>query len=574
MNAKSQILLLMILNLSIALLSGCSGSERVTPQAAKPLGTSTTTLSDEIALQHFIEGSMLDQKGEYANAILEYQDALTRKQDPAVYHAMAKDYSLLGKNELAMQMGREAVRLNPENRTFHETLAEVYLNAFELDGAIKEYEQVVRLDSSSFEGWINLSRLWQVKNPAKGLEVYQQLLNRFGPNADAYFQMAQIYNSLNKLDKAAEALKGLLSVDPANFEVKKALGDTYLRLDSVNAALKIYDELAELRPENLEVRAATAHAYLVKQDYDHAAQQFDAILRKDTLSADEQLRFGQVFVSFIREDSAVVPYALKLFKKISAAYPKDWRPYWFLGAIDNVMRDDSSALMNFGKVKELAGWNADGWVGVASVYYDRNRFDEAIDMLIKAKKAVPDDFRIHFLLGISYQRNHQPTDAASALERALQLDEKNVECLSALGLVYDELKRHEDSDSMYERAIRIDSKNHLLLNNYGYSLAERGIQLDRALAMAKEAVRQQPLNQSYLDTFGWIYFRRGEYEEAERYIRKAIELGSTSPVIHEHLGDIYFKMAQKDKAMEYWKKALQFDGSNTALQEKIQRGSL
>ena len=127
---------------------------------------------------------------------------------------------------------------------------------------------------------------------------------------------------------------------------------------------------------------------------------------------------------------------------------------------------------------------------------------------------------------------------------------------------------------MYERAIRLDPKNHLLLNNYGYSLAERGIQLERALSMAREAVRQQPVNQAYLDTYGWVYYRMGQYDEAERYVKKAIDLGSTSPVIHEHLGDIYFKLAQKEKAMEYWQKALKFDSTNESLKEKIQRGSL
>ena len=66
----------------------------------------------------------------------------------------------------------------------------------------------------------------------------------------------------------------------------------------------------------------------------------------------------------------------------------------------------------------------------------------------------------------------------------------------------------------------------------------------------------------------------GKYEEAERYVRKAIEFGSLSPVIHEHLGDIYFKLSQKDKALEYWEKALKLDSSNTQLKEKIQRGSL
>jgi tetratricopeptide (TPR) repeat protein len=92
--------------------------------------------------------------------------------------------------------------------------------------------------------------------------------------------------------------------------------------------------------------------------------------------------------------------------------------------------------------------------------------------------------------------------------------------------------------------------------------------------MAKEAVEQQPANQSYLDTYGWVYFRLQQYDEAERYIKKAIDLGSNSPVINEHLGDIYYKQSKKEKAMEYWQKALQLDATNTELKEKIQRGSL
>lgn len=549
-------------------LFGCSGSEKTTasPQTLQP--------NDELSLQFFLEGSMLDQKGDYAKAIIKYNDALQYKQDPAIYHAIARDYAALGEHSHAMQSGREAVRLSPANRVYLESLAEIYVEAFELDGAIAEYEAIVGLDSTYEQAWLNLARLLQVRTPSKAIEIYQQIIDRFGPTGDAYFQLAQIYNSMNKLDKATDAIKGMLATDPSSVEIKKALGDSYLRRDSADAALRIYDELAELHPENLELRASIAHAYLVKQDYNHAAQQFETVMTKDTLSVDDQLRFGQIFVSFVQKDTAVAPYAIKLFERILAAYPSDWRPYWFLGAIDNVIKDDSSAMMNFRKVKELAGWNPDGWVGIASIYYDQNKFEDAISVLNDAKKIIPEEFRIYFLLGISYQRQHKPIDAASALEKALQLNEKNVDALTALGLVYDEMKRHEDSDSMYERAIRIDPANHLLLNNYGYSLAERGLQLERAMAMSKDAVHQQPTNQSYLDTYGWIYYRMGQYEEAERYVRKAIEFGSQSPVIHEHLGDIYFKLSKKENAMEYWQKAFQLDSTNTLLKGKIQRGSL
>jgi tetratricopeptide (TPR) repeat protein len=471
-------------------------------------------------------------------------------------------------------MGSEAVKLAPDNRTYHETLAGIYVNAFDIDNGIKEYEQVVRIDSQYADGWHNLARLTQLRKPLRALEIYQEILNRFGTDWDVHFQMAQIYSSMGKLGKAAEALKGMLDLDPGNFEISKALGDTYLREDSVDAALRVYNELIELHPQDPELRAAIAHAYLVKQDYDHATSQFESVLKNDTLSVEDQLRFGQVFISFVQKDSAVVPYAKKLFEHIQQSYPNDWRPYWFLGAISNILKDDSSALQNYQKVKQLTPSNPDGWVGVASVYYDKNQFEEAARILNEAKKVVPEEFRVYFLLGITYQRMHKTIDAASSLEKAIQLNDKSVEALSSLGIVYDEMKRHEDSDSVYERALRLDPNNHLVLNNYGYSLAERGIQLDRAMKMSKEAVTQQPENQSYLDTYGWVLYRMGRYEEAEAQIRRAVELGSTSPVIHEHLGDVYFKLDQKEKALEYWQKALKLDTTNQSLKEKIQRGSL
>ena len=127
---------------------------------------------------------------------------------------------------------------------------------------------------------------------------------------------------------------------------------------------------------------------------------------------------------------------------------------------------------------------------------------------------------------------------------------------------------------MYERVLRQEPHNHLALNNYAYSLAERGLQLERDLKMSKDAVTQQPTNQSYLDTYGWIYYEMGRYDDAERYVRKAIDLGSKSAVIHEHLGDILIKTGKKDQAIEYWRKALELDPSNEALKGKILRGSM
>jgi tetratricopeptide (TPR) repeat protein len=568
MGLMRKLVILWLLSFSgLIVLSGCSGSKN----AAVP--QETLKPNRDMALSHFLTGSTLDQKEDYAAAILEYQEALLYDHDPAVYYALSRDYALLGKNEMAIRNGKEAVNLSPDKKEYHDNLAEIYLRAFQFDDAEKEYNECIRVDSSNRQAWYTLGRLLQLTKPQTALEFDRKFIDYFGPDLEIYAQMAQIYSVLGKNDKLVSVLKDMLSLDPENSDVKKSLADVYLQTDSVDNALSLYTDVVQGQPHNFLTRASLAHAYLLKHDYAGAAAQVQAVM-KDSLSLDEQLQFGQAFVSVILKDSTVAPLAMDLFQKIKKENPGDWRSYWFLGSIANITHDDSTAMAYFQKVTELAAWNVDGWVAIASMYYDAGKFDRAISVMEGAQKHVPNEYRVYFLLGISQQRLHNDIEAARALERALSINDKNVDIYSSLGLVYDEMSRHEDSDSMYEKALRIDPHNHLVLNNYGYSLSERNIQLDRALKMSEEALRQQPDNQSYLDTKGWINFRLGRYEEAEAAVRRAIELGSKSPVITEHLGDIYSKMDQKDKAIEYWKKALEYGSTSAGLKEKIQRGSL
>jgi Tfp pilus assembly protein PilF len=169
---------------------------------------------------------------------------------------------------------------------------------------------------------------------------------------------------------------------------------------------------------------------------------------------------------------------------------------------------------------------------------------------------------------------NRPLDAARVLEHARQINPKEVDAVAQLALVYDGISRFEESDALYEEALRLDPANALVLNNFAYSLAERNVNLDRALAMSRKAVDADPGNASYLDTIGWIYYRLGNYKEAERFVKEAIGKGEVNAVVYEHLGDIYFKLDQKDLAIEQWNLALKLDANNTTLRDKIARGSL
>jgi tetratricopeptide (TPR) repeat protein len=561
----------------LTLAQGCSSGKETTVRTASGGPESSGRISDmnhQAALQKFINGSIYEAKGEFAQAILEYQDALRYETNHAMYFALAKDYSALGKHALAIEAAREAVRLNPDNLDERRLLADVCLAGFEIDSAISQYEEIIRRDSSDLEPWFNLARLYQSRKPLRALEVYDHIIDRFGPEWEVYLQIAELCNKLGKFDQAAEALRQMTDIDPGNQELKRNLAQAYLRAGNADSALAVYSELRSLNPDRVEYIVEIAGVHLAKKEYDRAAKEFEGVLSRDSISVDTKLRIGELYFSQLQKDSSLAPLARSIFERIRDKHPADWRPYWFLGVVGSITHDDSLAVRSFRRVTELASWNADAWVYLSSMFLEKNAFSEVVGILESAARVVPDDFRVNFLLGVAYSRTGQQDDAVRVLQKARRINPKDVDVISQLALVYDGQKRFVESDSLYEEALGLSPDNDQVLNNYGYSLGDRGVHLERALEMAKRAIAAKPDNTSYLDTIGWIYYRLGDYDRAETYIRKAVDKGEASAVVYEHLGDVEYKMNNKSQALEFWNKALQLDEKNTALREKVARGSL
>jgi tetratricopeptide (TPR) repeat protein len=99
--------------------------------------------------------------------------------------------------------------------------------------------------------------------------------------------------------------------------------------------------------------------------------------------------------------------------------------------------------------------------------------------------------------------------------------------------------------------------------------ADRGENLDEALALIKKALEYEPNNGAYLDSLGWVYYRLGRYEEAVRYLERAAEKVAGDPVVHDHLGDAYAKLDRLAEAITHWKRAIE-EWNSSAASEKDQ----
>jgi tetratricopeptide (TPR) repeat protein len=95
-----------------------------------------------------------------------------------------------------------------------------------------------------------------------------------------------------------------------------------------------------------------------------------------------------------------------------------------------------------------------------------------------------------------------------------------------------------------------------VLNYLGYMLADQGRKLPEALKLIGEAVDLEPQNGAYLDSLGWVYFKLGQYSEAEANLLKANERMNTDPTIHDHLGEVYEKTGNLKMAVAQWERSM------------------
>ncbi len=566
--------------ISLLLLSGCASSKKITP--AKSENNPSPEVSEltykqvenrDKAIEHFITGLVYEMRGDYASAILEYQDALRYEKSPGIYNAIAKAYHKIGKHSLAVQMALEAVKLDPKNVSYRETLADIYIETFEAQKAINELENILKIDSLNYNALFNLAQLYEPNKPLRSLELYNKIIENYGPEWNALQRIAELSFRLGRFSESAHALEMMIEIDPSNYDLRRLTAETYINAGEIDKAKSILSELIDLKPKDWQAKVRYAEVLLQLKETEEAKKIYTEILSNDSVGIDLKLQAGENLLRSAGEDTSLKKFAAEIFKSLSVKYPSDWRPHWFLGIVASDGKNNLTAFEEFKKVVEVNPQVVEAWRGIGIALYELEKFDELIEWMKKGVEKFPDDFIINFLLGLGYHRVDRNREAIAPLEKAFSLEPKNIDVISTLALAYDAIGETAKSDSLHELGLKLSPNNHLLLNNYSYTLAERGEKLDIALEMAKKAIEQEPENPAYLDTIGWIYFKLGDYQKAYDYILKAVEKGG-SPVVIEHLGDICFKLGNKEKAIKYWKKALEKNPSNEKLKEKIKRGQI
>jgi tetratricopeptide (TPR) repeat protein len=189
-------------------------------------------------------------------------------------------------------------------------------------------------------------------------------------------------------------------------------------------------------------------------------------------------------------------------------------------------------------------------------YSDAHRIEEYISKLEEERKTHPDNREaVEQLVQIYHERNRLP-EALRVLDAARQAVANDPDLLYYIAHVYGRIDQKQTEEQLLQEVIKLDPRNAPASNDLGYGWADEGKNLPEAENLIRIAVDAEPDNQSFLDSLGWVLYKRSKFAEALTYFEKAIGPATRpDPVVLDHMGDVLYRLSHGGEAVKQWKRA-------------------
>jgi tetratricopeptide (TPR) repeat protein len=442
------------------------------------------------------------QTGEFEKALDELQkyiDAQRNAKGRPAYELFAEVLAKLNKSDELIPRLKAAAEKDARNSALLFFLADQYAAANRLDEAEALYLKTLET-AAEVPGYVGLAGVYRRQNrPADLLET-----------------LAKAYSEAGELKPLA-----------AEF---KAVADDEKLLDKL---LKSGEELLAEQPSPLDFPTGYVLANLAadgkKSDLAERLYRFLLTLRKDRADTIFE-ELGGHFIEVKKYAEASKIY----LEAADDADLADKRPNFLFLATQalEMSGNTKAALEAIAAAQELIPNNPLLRFQEAWVYYHSHQFDEAIERMEKLIADFPDS-------------------QARPIIRRAQYSLSNAYVLKG-----DVRKGEEILEEIYKENPEDTSVN----NDLGYLYADQGKNLEQAESMIRKALAAEPDNGAYLDSLGWVLFKRGKFDEALPYLEKAVKNspGAGDETLWEHLGDVYDSLRQPAKAVEAWKSALEY----------------
>lgn len=529
----------------------------------------------------FLEAVNQKESGNYSAAYDLLIQAVKYKPTaaPAFYELAQLSYILQDLNA-AEEFLVKAVKFDPENYWYSLAAVNAYIQKEDKKDAISLLESMRTQFPGRDDVLFMLIDIYtkEGKYP-KVISLLDSLEERFGKNEQLSMEKFRMFLYLEDKERAIEEIEGLIIEYPAELKYRVVLGDLYLQLGMEEQALDCYEMVLSKDPENPIALYSLASYYQKKGEREKQKESLDKLLLNK--KTDSQVKLNVMRQLILQNEQEATKDSMKiisLFNEVLAIDEfDDQLPMLYAQYLmSKNMRDEAKPVLEH--VLQLDPSNSAVRLMLVGEALSKENPKEVIGLCEPAMITNPDRIEFYFYLVLAYLTEDRFDEAIEVGEKAKKLiDEETPKELSShiYSMLGDSYYRRGEKELMYEaydKAIELNSSNWGTLNNYAYYLSVDRKELDKAEEMSYQAIKAEPQNPTFLDTYAWILFQKGEFEQARIYIDEALKHETEpSAAIQEHAGDIYYKLGEVDLALTFWKKASELGDASALLLNKIKQ---
>jgi tetratricopeptide (TPR) repeat protein len=552
-------------------------------------------VNDGSALAHYEYGKFLSQIQRVDAAEAEFQKAVQVDGNNREARFILASFYLvnrrLDKAEEAYKALAELDKNKPEGRS---VLADFYSSIGRVDEALAIYKEVVATSPDYTQGRYRLAEIMLMHGDAAGAKnEIANILKNDTKDRQAIILRARAgmqTGDAGDLKAAIEDLREVLKQEPNSRAGLYFIAEAVFRQGQIDQARTFAGELERNYPDYLPGKLMQVQINLAAGDAKSALQLATQLQERLAKAAPDRDTSPQMLAD-LRANTLVAhgTAALRLrdtktarqdFMAARDAAPRSTDVYVNLAAVALAENKPDEAITFYNGALAIDAANFNSLRGLISIYAAQKHTDQAHARIDQSLAAQPNNASLHFLKGQVYGYEQNAQGAEAEFRRALEIDGNYLAAYSALGALFVNTNQQDRAIQEYQKiverrpenaaaytligmlemnrqnfdaaadsfrkALARDENSFFAANNLAwiYAVYNKG-NLDEAVRLAQSAVQASPEVPSFVDTLGWVYYKKGLFGAATEQLKKAVSVdeaaarttnGVPSPTYRFHLG--------------------------------------
>lgn len=560
--------------LALALLQGCQtltpGARDATPvaDAAAPTVEAKPTVYGSFSqdtVYSLLSAELAGQRNRFDIALDNYVSQAISTQDAGISERAFRIAEYLGADQAALDTALIWAKNAPDSLDAQRAAAIQLARSGRYDDSMVFMEKVLQGQGDTHFDFLALSAAETDQDTRDGLQKsFDRLLVKYPDNSQLVFGKALL---LQQDGKSQAALTLLEDHPPADDEIAPILLRARLlqSMDRGPEALPLLRKAIARYPDDKRLRLTYARMLVEQDRVDDAKIEFASLLQQ--YPEDDELRYSLALVSLeakaLDEATGYLQELIERDSHVDAAHLN-------LGRIHEERNDSEAALAEYAQVGPGNDY-LPAQLRQADILIANGRTDEASRRLAEAREAQPDyGIQLYLIEAETLGNNDKDPQAIQVLQRAIKQYPDDLSLLYTRAMLAEKRNDLAQMEKDLRSIIQREPENAMALNALGYTLADRTTRYAEAKGLIEKALQINPEDPAVLDSLGWVNYRLGNLDEAERLLRQALERFPDHEVA-AHLGEVLWANGKRREARQVWAKAFEGQPESPILRKTVLR---